>query len=69
MKHTKHYTIADIESAIEDERAKFKIWRYQALRELRACLGQDQSPKRSAARTEWHDDGNKTLQRSRAEPR
>ena len=37
-----HYTIADIESAVEDEQAKFLIWRHQALRELRALLGQDQ---------------------------
>jgi hypothetical protein len=41
MKHTKHYTAEDIQSAIEDAEAKFKIWRYEALRELRACLGQD----------------------------
>jgi hypothetical protein len=45
-----HYTIDDIESAIEDEQAKLVIWRCEALRELRACLlGQDdQSPKRPA---------------------
>jgi hypothetical protein len=50
MKHTKHYTVDDIQSAIEDEQAKLLIWRYEALRELRACLlGQDcQSPKRPA---------------------
>jgi hypothetical protein len=47
----RHYTFDDIESAIEDERAKFVIWRCEALRELRACLlaTQDgQRPKRPA---------------------
>jgi hypothetical protein len=34
----RHYTIDDIESAIEDERAKAVIWRNEAIRELRACL-------------------------------
>jgi hypothetical protein len=38
MKHTKHYTAADIESAIEDEQAKLLIWRYEALR-APACSG------------------------------
>ena len=50
----KHYTFEDIESAIEDERAKFVIWRNEALRELRACLlgTQDgQRPKRPAGAT------------------
>lgn len=50
----KHYTFEDIEFAIEDERAKFVIWRNEALRELRACLlgTQDgQRPKRPAGAT------------------
>ena len=37
----RHYTIDDIESALEDERAKLVIWQCQALRELRALLGRD----------------------------
>ena len=41
MKHTKHYTAADIESAIEDEQAKFMVWQSEALRELRSLLGQE----------------------------
>ena len=41
MSTTKHYTIADIEDALEDERAKLVIWQSQALRELRALLGRD----------------------------
>jgi hypothetical protein len=47
---SQHYTIEDVESAIEDQRAELVIWRSEALRELRACLlGQDcQSPKRPA---------------------
>ena len=40
-KTRRHYTADDIQSAVEDEQAKFKIWRYEALRELRALLGQD----------------------------
>jgi hypothetical protein len=50
----RHYTAEDIESAIEDERAKLVIWRSEALRELRACLlgTQDgQRPKRPAGAT------------------
>ena len=43
-----HYTIDDIESAIEDEQAKLVIWRCEALRELRACLLGQESPKRPA---------------------
>jgi hypothetical protein len=45
-----HYTADDIESALEDERAKLVIWRSEAIRELRACLyGQDDKrPKRPA---------------------
>ena len=53
MKHMKHYTADDIEMSIEDERAKFVIWRCEALRELRACLlaTQDgQRPKRQRER-------------------
>ena len=41
MSTTKHYTIADIEDALEDERVKLVIWQCQALRELRALLGRD----------------------------
>jgi hypothetical protein len=47
----KHYTIEDIDEALEDQRAEMAIWRCEALRELRACLlgTQDgQRPKRSA---------------------
>jgi hypothetical protein len=40
----RHYTFEDIESTIEDERAKFVIWRCEALRELRACLLATQRP-------------------------
>jgi hypothetical protein len=52
----RHYTIEDIDEALEDQRAQLAIWRCEALRELRACLlAQDgQSPKRSAGATvEW----------------
>jgi hypothetical protein len=48
----RHYTFEDIESAIEDERAKLVIWRCEALRELRACLlGAQESPRPSAGAT------------------
>lgn len=48
-KTKRHYTIDDIKSAIEDERARLVIWRSEALRELRACLlGTQESPRPSA---------------------
>ena len=36
-----YYTADDLRDAVEDEQAKFIVWRHQVLRELRACLGQD----------------------------
>jgi hypothetical protein len=48
MSTTKHYTIEDIEDAKEDQRAELEIWRCDALRELRACLLGQESPKRPA---------------------
>jgi hypothetical protein len=41
MSATKHYTIDDLYEAREDEQAKFIVWQCEALRELRALLGQD----------------------------
>ena len=56
-----YYTADDLRDAVEDEQAKFIVWRHQVLRELRACLGRI----RPAAKTEQHDDGNnETLKRS-----
>jgi hypothetical protein len=37
----KHYTVDDLNDAVEDEQAKFIVWRSEAIRELRACLWQD----------------------------
>jgi hypothetical protein len=34
----RHYTIEDLDDALDDERAKLVIWRSEAIRELRACL-------------------------------
>jgi hypothetical protein len=51
MTKRRHYTIEDLDDAIEDERAKLVIWRCEALRELRACLlgtQHGQRPKRPA---------------------
>jgi hypothetical protein len=41
MSTKRHYTIADIESALEDQRAKLEIFRHDAIRELRKELTQN----------------------------
>ena len=51
MKHTKHYTADDIQSAIEDEQAKLEIFRHDAIRELRKELTQNAVPAVSGAST------------------